>query len=65
MVLYDEKNGNEDVISFLNDFDNGSSVKIRSGLFDDDFITWKNKLNSYCDGDYIFQLMQMKLLVNI
>ncbi len=56
VVLYDEKNGNEDVISFLNDFDNGSSVKIRSGLFDDDFATRRNKLNSYCDGDYIFQL---------
>lgn len=56
VVLYDEKNGNEDVILFLNDFDNSSSVKIHSDLFDDDFASWKNKLNSYCDGDYIFQL---------
>jgi hypothetical protein len=56
VVLYDNKNGSEDVITFLKDFDNGSSIKIYRDLFDDDFATWKNKLNSYCDGDYIFQI---------
>lgn len=56
IVLYDNKNGSEDVITFLKDFDNGSSVKIYKDLFDDDFATWKNKLNSYCDGDYVFQI---------
>ena len=56
VVLYDEKNGDEDVIKFLKDFDNGSSIKIYRDLFNDDFATWKNKLNSYCDGDYIFQI---------
>jgi hypothetical protein len=27
-----------------------------SGKFDRHFANWKNKLNSYCTGDYIFQI---------
>jgi hypothetical protein len=56
VVLYDEKNGNEDVISFLKTFTNSQSLKIHRDLFEDDFASWKNKLNSYCEGDYIFQI---------
>jgi hypothetical protein len=56
VVLYDEKNGNEDVISFLKKFTNSQSLKIHRDLFEDDFASWKNKLNSYCEGDYIFQI---------
>ncbi len=56
VVLYDEKNGNDDVLTFLKGFDVVPSVKIYSDSFDGNFADWKNKLNSYCNGDYIFQI---------
>jgi hypothetical protein len=56
VVLYDEKNGDEEIIKFLNEFVKTNSIKLHKDLFENDFATWKNKLNSYCSGDYIFQL---------
>lgn len=53
VVLFDKKNGNPEVFEFLKNLD----VRTHSSLdFNYDFASWKNKLNSYCTGDYIFQL---------
>jgi hypothetical protein len=57
VVLYDSKNGDENVLNFLLEFNKLPNVQVwSSGSFDNHFADWKNKLNSYCDGDYIFQL---------
>lgn len=56
VVLFDEKNGDESVINYLQEFKN-DKIKIRHYIdFDNDFAKLKNTLTSYCDGDYIFQL---------
>lgn len=57
VVLYDGKNGNNDVLNYLLEFNKLPNVQTwRSDSFDNHFADWKNKLNSYCNGDYIFQL---------
>jgi glycosyltransferase involved in cell wall biosynthesis len=57
IVLYDEKNGNPEVLDFLLPFNNKPNVQTwRSNDWNDNFADWKNKLNSYCSGDYILQL---------
>lgn len=57
VVLYDSKNGDENVLNFLLKFNKLPNVQVwSSDSFDNHFADWKNKLNSYCDGDYIFQL---------
>jgi hypothetical protein len=57
VILFDEKNGNEDVLKFLLDYNKLPNVQTYRGFsFNNDFAEWKNKLNSYCNGDYIFQL---------
>jgi hypothetical protein len=57
VVLFDQKNGSEEVIDFLLEFNKLPNVQTWRGLgFNNDFAEWKNKLNDYCEGDYIFQL---------
>jgi glycosyltransferase involved in cell wall biosynthesis len=57
VILYDEKNGNPDVLEYLLSFNIKPNVQTwRSTDWNDNFADWKNKLNSYCNGDYIFQL---------
>jgi hypothetical protein len=57
VILFDEKNGNPEVLEFLLGFNKLPNVQTwRSHDFENDFADWKNKLNSYCTGDYIFQL---------
>jgi hypothetical protein len=57
VVLFDQKNGSEEVIDFLLEFNKLPNVQTWRGLdFNNNFSDWKNKLNEYCDGDYIFQL---------
>lgn len=57
VILFDEKNGSQEVIEFLLPFNIRPNVQTWRGLdFNYDFAEWKNKLNSYCSGDYIFQL---------
>jgi glycosyltransferase involved in cell wall biosynthesis len=57
IVLYDEKNGNPEVLDFLLPFNNKPNVQTwRSNDWNNNFADWKNKLNSYCTGDYILQL---------
>lgn len=57
VILFDQKNGNQDVLDFLLPYNKLPNVQTWRGLdFDYNFADWKNKLNSYCVGDYIFQL---------
>lgn len=57
VVLYDHKNGDEEVINFLLPYNIKPNVQSWRGLdFDNNFADWKNKLSDYCEGDYIFQL---------
>jgi glycosyltransferase involved in cell wall biosynthesis len=57
VILFDNKKDNEAVLEYLSKHAGKENVKvITTESFDDDFAGWKNKLNSYCTGDYIFQL---------
>jgi hypothetical protein len=57
VILYDEKNGNPDVLDFLLPYNKLPNVQTWRGLdFENNFAEWKNKLNEYCSGDYIFQI---------
>ena len=57
VILYDNKNGNPEVLEFLLPFNKLPNVQTWRGLdWDNNFADWKNKLNDYCTGDYIFQL---------
>ena len=57
VILYDNKNGDPEVLEFLLPFNKLPNVQTWRGLdWDNNFADWKNKLNDYCTGDYIFQL---------
>ena len=57
VILYDEKNGNPEVLEYLLPFNIKPNVQTWRGLsWNNNFADWKNKLNDYCTGDYIFQL---------
>jgi len=62
VVLYDKKNGLEDipdkVCDIYGDYDdtNASHLIFHQGYFDNHFANWKNKLTSYCSKDFIFQI---------
>lgn len=57
VILYDHKNGNEEIAAYLKTFNKLPNVQFWRGLdFDGHFADWKNKLTSYCTGDYIFQI---------
>jgi hypothetical protein len=57
VILYDEKNGNKEVLDFLLPFNIKPNVQTwRSLDWNDNFADWKNILNGYCTGDYIYQI---------
>lgn len=57
VILYDEKNGNPEILDFLLPFNIKPNVQTWRGFgFEGNFADWKNKLNEYCTGDYIYQL---------
>ena len=56
VVLFDEKGGTEDVEEFLRANSINGEFNWHKGKFDGHFANWKNKLNSLCNGDYIFQV---------
>lgn len=57
VVLYDQKNGNEELAKWLAKQSKYPNFQFWRGLdFDGHFADWKNKLNQYCKGDYIFQI---------
>lgn len=57
VILYDQKNGDERVAEWLTKMNIYPNVQFWRGLdFEGHFADWKNKLTSYCTGDYIFQI---------
>ena len=57
VILYDDKNGNPEILDFLLPFNIKPNVQTWRGFgFEGNFADWKNKLNDYCKGDYIYQL---------
>lgn len=57
VILYDHKNGDEEIATALKEFNKLPNVQFWRGLdFDGHFANWKNKLSEYCTGDYIFQI---------
>jgi hypothetical protein len=56
VILYDEKNGTQEVLNFLLPFNSLRNIGIFGGEFKGNFAEWKNLLNSYCSGDYVYQI---------
>ncbi len=56
VVLYDEANGDPEIESFLRTHSINGEFAWYKGKFDRHFADWKNKLTSFCTGDYIFQI---------
>lgn len=57
VVLYDEKNGKNEILDFLLPHNLKPNVQTWRGIgFKNNFAEWKNKLSEYCVGDYIFQI---------
>lgn len=57
VILYDQKNGDEEVAAWLTKQNKYPNVQFWRGLdFEGHFANWKNKLTEYCEGDYIFQI---------
>jgi hypothetical protein len=56
VVLYDQKNGDEEVINMLTKLNKLPNFQVWRGFFENHFADWKNKLIEYCSGDYIFQI---------
>jgi hypothetical protein len=57
VLLYDEKNGNKEVLEFLLPYNKLPNVQTwRCFDWNDNFADWKNILNGYCTGDYIYQI---------
>lgn len=68
IILYDQKNGNEEIATWLTKQNKFPNVQFWRGFFDGHFADWKNKLTEYCTGDYIFQIdadeLPTKMLVD-
>ena len=56
VVLYDINNGHEGIEQFLRAKSVNKGLAWIPGEFNGHFADWKNKLNSFCNGDYIFQI---------
>ena len=57
VVLFDQKNGTEEIANWLTKQSKYPNFQFWRGLdFEGHFANWKNKLTSYCSGDYIFQI---------
>ena len=56
VILYDIKNGHKRIEQFLRAKSINGEFAWIPGEFNGHFANWKNKLNSFCSGDYIFQI---------
>ena len=56
VILYDSKNGNPDIETFLRSHSVNGEFMWHKSEFEGHFADWKNKLNMLCTGDYIFQI---------
>ncbi len=55
VILYDT-NGSIEVYDYVDNVDEIEDVFVIKDNFTGHFADWKNKLTSYCKGDYIFQI---------
>jgi glycosyltransferase involved in cell wall biosynthesis len=44
------------LLNYLREFNFKNTIKLEEGYFNGHFANWKNKLNSLCSGDFIFQI---------
>lgn len=58
VVLVDTTKPNDELISTLRHYEmhNMDHIVVWPGEFNGHFADWKNKLTSYCSGDYVFQI---------
>jgi len=58
VVLVDATKPNDELISTLRHYEmhNMDHIIVWPGEFEGHFADWKNKLTSYCSGDYVFQI---------
>ena len=56
IVLYDSGNGDKEIENYLRAKSVNSEFAWHKDKFKNHFANWKNKLTSYCSGDYIFQI---------
>jgi hypothetical protein len=56
VVLYDSKNGNPEIESYLRNLSEHNNFAWHKAEFQGHFADWKNHLTSLCAGDYIFQI---------
>lgn len=56
VILYDEGNGDPLIEEFLRAKSINGEFNWHKGKFNQHFADWKNKLNSLCSGDFIFQI---------
>ena len=56
VVLFDEANGDKEIETYLRSHSVNGEFMWHAGKFERHFANWKNKLTSYCTGDYIFQI---------
>jgi len=70
VILYDAANGDEEVENYLRSKSVNGSFSWHKGEFEGHFANWKNKLNSFCSGDWIFncdadEIPHKNLMVNL
>ena len=56
IILFDQKNGTEEIANWLTKQNKYPNVQFWRGFFEGHFADWKNLLSDYCTGDYIFQI---------
>jgi len=56
VILYDEANGDSSIEEYLRANSINKGFVWHKAKFDRHFANWKNKLNSLCSGDYIFNI---------
>ena len=56
VVLFDKGNGTAEVWNRLQELNGEPNTRLESATFKNHFADWKNKLASFCTGDYIFQI---------
>lgn len=56
VVLLDDSNCTKQMEVLLHSYRNANRICLYVSYFENHFADWKNKLTSYCKGDYVFQI---------
>jgi len=65
VILFDSKGGTKAVEEYLRSHSVNGEFTWHSGEFEGHFADWKNKLTTYCDGDYIFQIDADEMITEV